>query len=439
MDGITLSFTDARPVLAPGALEEQVRAAAPLLAEAAAGEERYRDNLGWHSVDEAAGPERVDFLLEQAARVRADADAFVVIGIGGSNQASRAAIKALRPEGGPAILWAGNTISACEMARTLRELDGYQSIYIDCIAKNFETLEPGIAFRVLRQYLERRYGAEGAAKRIFATGTPGSTLHQLCLDQGYTFLTFPETIGGRYSVGSDVGLFPMAVAGVDIRALVQGMRDMRDTLLAAPAEENPALRYACLRYTAVGARLPPGDALLFRTPAGLLRQVVDSALRRERGQGGHRPLPGGGLQLGGSPLHRPVHPGGQSHPFRDLRGGARPRRVGAPAPRGQEGLLRLPDGQGLLGHQQHRPPGHHAGPQRPGHPLHEPLHPRNRRPHPGRAVLFLPLCLLSLLQAAGRQPLQPAGRGGLQGLYVSKFGKAGCQLNETHFFESQAF
>ena len=68
MDGITLSFTDARPVLAPGALEEQVRAAAPLLAEAAAGEERYRDNLGWHSVDEAAGPERVDFLLEQAAR-----------------------------------------------------------------------------------------------------------------------------------------------------------------------------------------------------------------------------------------------------------------------------------------------------------------------------------------------------------------------------------
>ena len=138
---------------------------------------------------------------------------------------------------------------SASMARMIEkmELDGYQSIYIDCIAKNFETLEPGIAFRVLRQYLERRYGAEGAAKRIFATGTPGSTLHQLCLDQGYTFLTFPETIGGRYSVGSDVGLFPMAVAGVDIRALVQGMRDMRDPLLAAPAEENPALRYACLR------------------------------------------------------------------------------------------------------------------------------------------------------------------------------------------------
>ena len=133
-----------------------------------------------------------------------------------------------------------------------------------------------------------------------------------------------------------------------------------------PAEENPALRYACLRRLLLehGYRLEMLS--IFRTPAGLLRQVVDSALRRERGQGGHRPLPGGGLQLGGSPLHRPVHPGGQSHPFRDLRGGARPRRVGAPAPRGQEGLLRLPDGQGLLGHQQHRPPGHHAGPTATG-------------------------------------------------------------------------
>ena len=247
MDGITLSFTDARPVLAPGALEEQVRAAAPLLAEAAAGEERYRDNLGWHSVDEAAGPERVDFLLEQAARVRADADAFVVIGIGGSNQASGPPSRPCGRRGPRHSVGGQHHLRLRDGPHSAGVRTDINAICIDCIAKNFETLEPGIAFRVLRQYLERRYGAEGAAKRIFATGTPGSTLHQLCLDQGYTFLTFPETIGGRYSVGSDVGLFPMAVAGVDIRALVQGMRDMRDTLLAAPAEENPALRYACLR------------------------------------------------------------------------------------------------------------------------------------------------------------------------------------------------
>ena len=247
MGDITLTFSGGRTGLTEEVLEQRLQAAAPLLAEVLAGEEQYQDNLGWFSVDEAAGPERVDFLLEQAARVRADADAFVVIGIGGSNQAARAVVKALRPENGPAILWAGNTISACETARLLKELDGYQSVYIDCIAKNFETLEPGISFRVLRHYLEQRYGQAEAAKRIFATGTPGSTLHQLCIDNGYTFLTFPERIGGRYSVGSDVGLFPMAVAGVDVKALVQGMRDMREELHAAPAGENLALRYACLR------------------------------------------------------------------------------------------------------------------------------------------------------------------------------------------------
>ena len=247
MGDITLTFAGGRTGLTEEVLDQRVQAAAPLLAEVLAGEEAHRDNLGWFSVDEAAGPERVDFLLEQAARVRADADAFVVIGIGGSNQAARAVVKALRPENGPAILWAGNTISACETARLLKELDGYRSVYIDCIAKNFETLEPGISFRVLRHYLEQRYGQAEAAKRIFATGTPGSTLHQLCMDNGYTFLTFPERIGGRYSVGSDVGLFPMAVAGVDVKALVQGMRDMRDELRAAPAGENLALRYACLR------------------------------------------------------------------------------------------------------------------------------------------------------------------------------------------------
>ena len=247
MKDITLSYLDRKPVLAPGELEEKVKASASVLADVVAGEKQYQDSLGWFHVDDYAGPERLDFLLEQAARVRADADAFVVIGIGGSNQASRAAVKALRPKNGPAILWAGNTISACEMARTLEELDGYQSIYIDCIAKNFETLEPGIAFRMLRHYLEKRYGEAEAARRIFATGTPDSTLHQLCRDHGYTFLEFPGPIGGRYSIGSDVGLFPMAVAGIDIKAITQGMRDMRDRLFAEPAEENIALKYACLR------------------------------------------------------------------------------------------------------------------------------------------------------------------------------------------------
>ncbi len=261
MDGITLSFADARPVLAPGALEEQVRAAAPLLAEAAAGEERYRDNLGWHSVDEAAGPERVDFLLEQAARV-ADADAFVVIGIGGSNQAVPGRRQGPAAGGGPAILWAGNTISACEMARTLRELDGYQSIYIDCIAKNFETLEPGIAFRVLRQYLERRYGAEGAAKRIFATGTPGSTSTSSASTRAIRSSHSPRPSAGgtRWAAtwGSSQWRWPGWTSARWCRGCGHAGYPPRRP---GGGEPGPALRLPA--PAAAGARLPPGDALLF--------------------------------------------------------------------------------------------------------------------------------------------------------------------------------
>lgn len=246
-NNIKLTFTDLHGVIAPGELTERCRRASEILRLMTEGDPQYTDFTGWRTVDESAGRERVAFLQREADRVRADADAFVTIGIGGSNQSSRAAVKALRPKDGPAMLWAGNTISAREMADTLEQLDGYQSVYIDCIAKNFETLEPGIAFRVLRQYLERRYGAEEAAKRIFATGTPGSTLHQLCKDHGYTFLTFPERVGGRYSVISDVGLFPMAVAGIDILAVTDGMRQMRDRVFAEAPEENIALRYACIR------------------------------------------------------------------------------------------------------------------------------------------------------------------------------------------------
>ena len=244
---IELTYVDQKGLLTREALERTCLDAAEVLDTAVKGDPKYTDMTGWISVDETAGPQRISFLLEQARRVREEADALVVIAIGGSNQASRAVIKALPDAEGPAIIWAGNTLSAYELQRTLKELDGYKSVFIDCIAKNFETLEPGMTFRVLRQYLENRYGVEDTPRRVFATGTPGSSLHQLCKDHGYTFLTFPEKVGGRYCVGSDVHLFPMAVAGVDIEALVQGMRDMRDRIFTEPAGENIALRYAAIR------------------------------------------------------------------------------------------------------------------------------------------------------------------------------------------------
>ncbi len=206
---------------------------------------KYNDSLGWINVEEWAGEAAVAHLLQKAEQVRKDADVFVLIGVGGSNQAARAVVNALQTDKNIKILYAGNNISAHYVNSLLEELEG-KSVYINVIAKNFETLEPGIGFRILRNYLEKRYG-ELAPKRITVTGTKGSSLHRLALQQGYDFLVFPDNIGGRYSVLSDVGLFPMAVAGIDIKSLVQGAIDMKKQLWETEPKANIALQYATYR------------------------------------------------------------------------------------------------------------------------------------------------------------------------------------------------
>ena len=120
-------------------------------------------------------------------------------------------------------------------------------MYIDCIAKNFETLEPGSSFRILREYMESEYGKEESTKRTIAVGTTGSSLEKLCEKYGYTFLEFPLNVGGRYTAMTNVGLLPMAVAGIDIRELVKGARDMQIRVHEESTEKNIAYQYACLR------------------------------------------------------------------------------------------------------------------------------------------------------------------------------------------------
>ena len=185
-------------------------------------------------------------MMAKADEIRKSADAFVLVGVGGSNQAARAVIKALQRPGTPEIIYAGNTLSAPALQKVLRQLNDKRSIYINVIAKNFETLEPGSHFRVLRKYLERRYTKEGAAQRIILTGTYGSRLEEIAKENGYTFLEFPVPVGGRYSVLTPVGLFPMAVAGIDIPLLLQGALRMKELL---QGDDHPAIQYAALRQT----------------------------------------------------------------------------------------------------------------------------------------------------------------------------------------------
>lgn len=216
-----------------------------LLMEAQKGEMCYLDSQGWLDTEEWASEIHIQKLETLAEEIREKADAFVLIGVGGSNNAARSVVEALKTEGNPEIIYAGNTLSPNALKRMMAQLKG-KSVYIDCIAKNFETLEPGASFRILRKYMYETYGEE-APKRIIATGTVGSSLETLCNDNGYTFLEFPENVGGRYTAMTNVGLLPMAVAGVDIRALVRGAHDMQMQVRIKGTEENMAYKYACLR------------------------------------------------------------------------------------------------------------------------------------------------------------------------------------------------
>lgn len=217
-----------------------------LISDAAANFPWAADSNGWSDMESCISDDLIHRIEEKARLIRSEADVFVVIGVGGSNNAARAVIDALCPHSDIEIIYAGNSTAPSAIGDVLRRIEG-KSVFINIIAKNFETLEPGAAFRVLRSQLYRRYG-DNAAQRIIATGTSGSRLHRLCMEHGWDFYEFPETVGGRYTAFTSVGLLPMAVAGADIRTLIEGGRAMRRSLLETPAENNPALLYAAARY-----------------------------------------------------------------------------------------------------------------------------------------------------------------------------------------------
>ena len=206
---LAITYQDSQNRIGTEELNRYLQANKNVLEQVKNSRQGYEEVLGWMDPEEWASEQQLARLEEKAGEIRKNADAFVLIGVGGSNNAARAVIKGLKKEG-PRVYYAGNTISPYQVHELLKELEG-KSVYINVIAKNFETLEPGIGFRVLRKWLADNYGDQ-AGSRIIATGTPGSHLEKISRENGYTFFTFPESIGGRYSAICDVGLFPMAVA-----------------------------------------------------------------------------------------------------------------------------------------------------------------------------------------------------------------------------------
>lgn len=248
----------------------------------------YKEDLGWLEIDEWAKPDIIQDVLQLAQQIRAKADVFVLIGVGGSNKAARSVIDALQVSG-PKVLYAGNTLSPSAIQSLLQELDG-QSVYIHCIAKNFETLEPGSSFRILRNYLKARYG-QAADERISVTGSRNSRLEAISQTEGYPFLEFPTNIGGRFTALTSVGLLPMAVTGIDIQALLAGARQMSQELHTQANATNPAYQYAVYRHFLYQAGYSAELLASFEPQLGYFQQWWRQLFAESEGKAGKGLLP----------------------------------------------------------------------------------------------------------------------------------------------------
>lgn len=221
---------------------------------------RGSDYVGWVNL-----PNEIEdaFLTDVEATAKAirdkNIDVYVVIGIGGSYLGSKAVIDALSDNfahlkgNKPAVLFAGQNISEDYLAE-LRDLLKIKEWAICVISKSGTTTEPALAFRILKQDLEVRYGKAEAVSRICAvTDASKGALKILANEEGYKTYAIPDDVGGRYSVLTPVGLIPIAVAGFDIRALVKGAVDMsKATAANVPFDKNIACQYAAARHILYG-------------------------------------------------------------------------------------------------------------------------------------------------------------------------------------------
>ena len=210
------------------------------------------DYIGWVNLPYDYDREEFARIKACAERIRKDAEVLVVIGIGGSYLGARAAIEYMRgtraneTESLPKIYFVGNGIDGDDVLQVLDLIRG-KSAYINVISKSGTTLEPALAFRIFKDYIEKTYGAEEARKRIIATTDKArGALKGLADAEGYETFVVPDDIGGRYSVLTAVGLLPIAVMGIDIDALMHGAAAQAQ-ICQKPGKDNPAIAYAATR------------------------------------------------------------------------------------------------------------------------------------------------------------------------------------------------
>ena len=234
-------------------MEAEVKAAVKTLEE---GTGAGNDFLGWINLPTDYDKEEFDRIKKAAEKIKSDSDVLVVVGIGGSYLGARAAIELLshtfynklskEERKAPEVYFAGNSISGTYLAHLIQVI-GDRDFSVNVISKSGTTTEPAIAFRIFKEMLEKKYGVEGARKRIYATTDAAKgALKKLSTEEGYETFTIPDNVGGRFSVLTPVGLLPIAAAGISIDDLMAGAREAQNDY-KAEFKNNDCYKYAAVR------------------------------------------------------------------------------------------------------------------------------------------------------------------------------------------------
>ena len=212
------------------------------------------DFLGW--IDLPVNYDKAEFaqIKECAEKIKKDSEALVVLGIGGSYLGARAAIEFVKSNNynlvkkdTPDIYFGGNTISSSAVSELIKLIEG-KDFSINVISKSGTTTETAIAFRIFKKLAEEKYGKDEAAKRIYVTTDKSrGALKALADSEGYKTFVVPDDVGGRYSVLTAVGLLPIAVAGIDVDAIMQGAADAREAYSKDDVLSNDCYKYAAIR------------------------------------------------------------------------------------------------------------------------------------------------------------------------------------------------
>lgn len=207
------------------------------------------DFIGWMNWYKNYDKEEFARIKEAAKKIQDSSDVLVVCGIGGSYLGARAAIEminGLYPEKQIEVVYLGNTFSSTYIAQVMNYIKD-KRVSVNVISKSGTTTETALAFRIVKQFMEEKYGDE-AKDRIYATTDKArGALKPMADEEGYETFVIPDDIGGRFSVITPVGLLPIAAAGIDIDALMQGLADGAKEYASADLNENPAYQYAVAR------------------------------------------------------------------------------------------------------------------------------------------------------------------------------------------------